>query len=85
MARISDSEIERLLKEECRGADRRGQRLRRITYTAFMAAKARALVLSLAALCLPAFANIPRTALVAGKPHRGRAVCAGLASGSGYR
>jgi RHS repeat-associated protein len=38
-----------------------------------MAAKARAFILSLAALCLPAFANIPRTPLVAEKPHPGSA------------
>lgn len=38
-----------------------------------MAAKARALILSLAALCLPAFANIPRASLVAEKPHLGSA------------
>lgn len=38
-----------------------------------MAAKARALVLSLAAFCLPALANIPRASLVAEKPHQGGA------------
>jgi len=47
-----------------------------------MAAKARALVLSLAAFCLPAFANIPRTPLVAEKPHQGDADFA-LASNRG--
>jgi RHS repeat-associated protein len=36
-----------------------------------MAAKAGTVLLSLAAFCLPAFANIPRTTLVAEKPHQG--------------
>lgn len=36
-----------------------------------MAAKARTVLLSLAALCLPAFANVPRTPRVAEKPHQG--------------
>lgn len=37
------------------------------------AAKARTLLFLLAAVCLPAFANIPRTPLVAEKPHLGSA------------
>ncbi len=37
----------------------------------FMAVKARALVLCLAAICLPAFANIPRASLVAENSHQG--------------
>ena len=36
-----------------------------------MAAKTRTLLLSLAAFCLPAFANVPRTSLLAEKPHQG--------------
>ncbi|MFN8939309.1 MAG: RHS repeat domain-containing protein, partial [Acidobacteriota bacterium] len=36
-----------------------------------MAAQARALILSLAALCLPAFANVPRASFVAEKPRLG--------------
>ena len=43
-----------------------------MAYTAFMAAAtARALVLSLAAVCLPAFSNVPHSKLFAEKPHRG--------------
>jgi RHS repeat-associated protein len=36
-----------------------------------MAAKTRTLLLSLAALCLPALANVPRASLLSEKPHQG--------------
>jgi RHS repeat-associated protein len=42
-----------------------------MTYTAFMAAKTRTVLLCLAVLCLPALANVPRASLLSEKPHQG--------------